>query len=1326
MPDKNQDIKTKSFDLNDVIEATTEHQVMHNHLLVIAVDYYTDENIPNLNNCIKDAESLIQVLKEGYWFKEENIFFLRSRTEDGGKDEAALEKIAAREKEEKRYAYVGEATHENIIAQLRKLATDFNKKLQQAKKDSKPALPKDNVIIFFSGHGIYDEVLDEGYWIPCDGIKNNNSSYIENSTIRTILKAIQAHHTVLISDSCYSGTLFSSGFRKNLSVPRVYQHASRWGLTAGRKNQTVSDGINNSPFAEKMIKILARKQEVWIGDLGSEIIKEIGESELQTPMSEPLSNLRGHDGGQFVFLPRLATEKDYWKMAWRENTRKGYYAFLARYPNGEYEEAALEALNVLASGKTPVFSQEALNTYDFLSEEGVLPGHAKSYVVNFLKGISRSVLSDLGLEMYRDLLKHFPGIGKNQLKSFVLSGRNFAKQQEIEKAYRALLMKDARADKKAFFRFFFDKQEKRNPYKGLQPYEVQDSELFFGRKAVIQDLSDKLRTVDVLLLTGPPGSGKTSVVQAGLFPLLQERDGYELLAIRPGAPPYRQLVEIAGKIDPSLKQVLFVDQYEELFAQSGRSNRKDFEHRLMVLRLADKNRQLKVVLALRSNFEGQMRDTELGHHFWDGQMLDYEVYRLPSMQANELREVILGPAWSNSCDFESDRLVDTILKEVQNTSNALTLLSFSLHKLYELTGLEQRVLTAEHYKELGGINAALNNFAGSVYASLDQYEQRIMRKIFLRMVHVTGGDYSSRRIALEELERPNERENAVAEGLLKRLEKDGQIFLGMDEQGRQYAEPIHDLLISSWSQCRQWIEAFGQENLLLQRELWRASIKSREEAQGRALFFSQFWDNHPKLAQVLDHVLETGTPSLLVREENPLNRRVEALQQELTGDDRQRFRRLMEKWKANGKPEYLDNFIMTGASGKLLAIFLQHGDHWLNKTEADFIQRSWEKRSADIASLYRQRDEAEAARREAEAGQKEIAKLLHKSAVQTQAFKSKYQEQTRKDLLFIQHGFYPDLYLILVGIDNYQDDKLPKLTSCVKDAQTIAGAFQAQQGKLYKRVHSYLLSDEMATKVNILSRVEKVCKTAGIFDFVVVFFAGHGAEYLLDSPDEGINGKDGLFLPYDFDGSKTDEKKANETALSGRELCTRLMAFQSKAFLILEIAYGGSFLSTLLEASRSDDLARLTNNVFGLSACSPGEQAYESETGGLLSAALAKSFSSQEADLDSNGVVYLDELLQFTSKEVRRQAEQNVFAVFPPTIANIPVIQLTDIFALPKKEIAFSGHIEEDQVIEGVMFQAMETKEISDLANELLPEVYTMLKKKHYDKVIDYLLPNLK
>ncbi len=414
-----QQAKQRSSTWDDSVEEapSTDFLVKHNYLLAIGVNYYTDQEIANLSNCVNDMEGLIEVLSTDYWFDVGNIHYLRSSDVDREEDEEACHKKAEAERLERGFAVVAEATHENIIAQLRNLA----KKLE----------PEDNVIIAYSGHGIYDEVFDEGYWMPSDSEHGNNSTYIENSTIRTALNAMKSRHTVLISDSCFSGSLFSSGAQRAMGIPRVFKHNSRWGLTAGRRNQTVSDGFDgNSPFTSTILDILRRKQETWIGDLCRELVESMEDKgEKQTPMGEPLANLRGHDGGQFVFMPRLASELDHWYIAWRENTRKAYYNFLARYPDGEYEKMALLALNRFAQGKEPGFSEGFLFTYDFLVERAAIDQWSSSsararfyfntYLEQVLTGKGGTPLSPDAKETFEFLHSISPFSAEQYCKDFM-------------------------------------------------------------------------------------------------------------------------------------------------------------------------------------------------------------------------------------------------------------------------------------------------------------------------------------------------------------------------------------------------------------------------------------------------------------------------------------------------------------------------------------------------------------------------------------------------------------------------------------------------------------------------------------------------------------------------------------------------------------------------------------------------------------------------------------------------------------------------------------------------------------------------------------------
>lgn len=443
MPESNESANSRGVvDLNALLSenGTADHQVKHNHLLAIAVDYYRDDRIPHLNNCIGDIEDLIEVLSTDYFFNKENIRYLRSRKRGAIIDElkasgkwdedretailkSKLAEIEEFEKNETGYAFIGEADHENIIAQLRHFAEHLK--------------PEDNIVICFSGHGIYDEVFDEGYWIPSDGEYENNASYIENSTIRVALNAMNSHHTVLISDSCYSGSLFAAKKQRALGVPKVYQHPSRWGLTAGRKNQTVSDGNvgENSPFSEQLLSILKRKQEVWISNLCNEIVESLESTEKQEPIGEPLSTIAGHENGQFVFLPRMAKESDHWRIAWTENTRKAYYNFLARYPDGEYESIALKALNVFSRENQPISRSEQMSTFDFLIE--YMPKMAKSFVIKSIDPAEATLktLSPAAINTYHFLKDVMPEEADAYAKAWIKGKKVNVLSPELRQTY---------------------------------------------------------------------------------------------------------------------------------------------------------------------------------------------------------------------------------------------------------------------------------------------------------------------------------------------------------------------------------------------------------------------------------------------------------------------------------------------------------------------------------------------------------------------------------------------------------------------------------------------------------------------------------------------------------------------------------------------------------------------------------------------------------------------------------------------------------------------------------------------------------------------------
>ena len=167
-----------------------------NHFLGIGINDYV--HCPQLNNAVKDVEDTVALLQDKYGFDKKHIKTL----------------------------YDNQATSDRILHEFKQLVHEVK--------------PTDNVVIYFSGHGELDDVLDEGFWIPVEAERGKENQYIRNSTIQKVLLKINSYHTFLIIDSCYSGSLFLDGTGKFVSDS--YDFPSRWGLTSGR-NTIVSDGM---------------------------------------------------------------------------------------------------------------------------------------------------------------------------------------------------------------------------------------------------------------------------------------------------------------------------------------------------------------------------------------------------------------------------------------------------------------------------------------------------------------------------------------------------------------------------------------------------------------------------------------------------------------------------------------------------------------------------------------------------------------------------------------------------------------------------------------------------------------------------------------------------------------------------------------------------------------------------------------------------------------------------------------------------------------------------------------------------------------------------
>lgn len=233
-----------------------------NFLLVIGIDQYL--HFPHLNNAVRDAQTFAKLLQERFQFDVHNTETLFNEN----------------------------ATERQLLFKLRDMA--------------RLVTPEDNLVIFFSGHGAYDPILDEGYWIPVDGEQDAMEDYIPNSKIHKVLSAIRSRHTFLIVDSCFSGSLFMQ-YRSATGADRLEALPSRWGLTSGR-NEVVPDGPagQHSPFAQSLINQLRLSEgDLGVGELCQRVVESVAARSQQIPRGEPL-RVDGHEGGQFFFRLKQA------------------------------------------------------------------------------------------------------------------------------------------------------------------------------------------------------------------------------------------------------------------------------------------------------------------------------------------------------------------------------------------------------------------------------------------------------------------------------------------------------------------------------------------------------------------------------------------------------------------------------------------------------------------------------------------------------------------------------------------------------------------------------------------------------------------------------------------------------------------------------------------------------------------------------------------------------------------------------------------------------------------------------------------------------------
>ncbi len=423
------------------------------------------------------------------------------------------------------------------------------------------------------------------------------------------------------------------------------------------------------------------------------------------------------------------------------------------------------------------------------------------------------------------------------------------------------------------------------PYRGLFAFQEADADLFFGREQVTHDLITAVKRKALVAVIGASGSGKSSVVFAGLVPGLRNHQSstrWQILSCRPGIQPFDALaeafvdlgvanqetileqphiraardrpyrlpvlelavdlhhdrqalcktIEHLHQAHPNTRLLLIVDQFEELYTLCPEAERQPFLDSL--LDAVQSAPAFTLVLTLRADFYGYALSDR---RFSDA--LQGAVYNLGPMSREELHRAIAQPAAQMQVKLESG-LTDKLIQATWSHAGRLPLLEFALTELWS----QQQAgwLTHQAYDGMGGVEEALANHAEKVYAQLPAIDQQRVQRIFVQLVEPGTGTEPSRRLATRD---------EVGEtnwDLVSHLASSRLVVTNRNEvTGEETVEVVHEALIRSWGRLAHWLRVDDefrrwQEDLRRGRRQWEKSDREDEALlRGKRLADATYW-----------------------------------------------------------------------------------------------------------------------------------------------------------------------------------------------------------------------------------------------------------------------------------------------------------------------------------------------------------------------------------------------------------------------------------------------------------------------------------------------------
>ena len=425
------------------------------------------------------------------------------------------------------------------------------------------------------------------------------------------------------------------------------------------------------------------------------------------------------------------------------------------------------------------------------------------------------------------------------------------------------------------------------PYRGLQVFDEVHADCFFGRDAEVQRIVERFKDNRFLAVLGASGSGKSSVVRAGLLPAL--RGGalrgsvhWPIRVVRPRSTPLTELAAelarssgqgtVAGHLaalrgdagtlyqeslaalhDESQQMIWVVDQFEEVYTlcQDDKERTRFIDNLLFPASVRDG--RVCILLTMRADFYFKCAShPELAARISASQFL------LGPIDESGLREVVERPAALAGYSFEPG-LVETILDDVRQQPGALPLLEYALFQLWQQRDRDRRALTLAAYQAIGGVAGALAQRAEEVHESLSEVQRPIARRVMLRLTQPGQGAEDTRRSAAMEEFFATEAEAPQVEDTVLQLVNARLLTVTSRAGNGRLVDVAHEALIRGWPRLRKWIDEDREGQRLHRRITADAGewIESRHETgflyRGARLAQSMAWlESHLDTANAIE------------------------------------------------------------------------------------------------------------------------------------------------------------------------------------------------------------------------------------------------------------------------------------------------------------------------------------------------------------------------------------------------------------------------------------------------------------------------------------------